>query len=90
MAAPALAKHIPGPSEADLADMALKKSSPVSSKRVLLPLAAAAGLAFFASDSTLGRLGAAFAGGLAGAYATATAIKLGQVDSTTLAQAAAK
>ena len=90
LVAPSVAKYIPGPTEQELAGMALRKSSPASSKRVLIPLTAAAGVAWLMPDNTLARFGAMFLGGLAGAYCVGTAIKLGQIDSTTLAQAAPK
>ena len=85
MLAPTAAKYIPGPSQEDLNKMAANKSSPLGSKRVLIPLAAGSGIALLAGNSLPGRIAALLAGGLAGSYLTATQIKLQQVDLNILA-----
>lgn len=82
--------YIPGPTQAELTDMALKRKSPFTSKRVLIPAGVGFGLALFGGDSMAVRFLTLACGAVAGANATGTAIKLGQIESTELAQATDK
>jgi hypothetical protein len=76
MVAPTVLPMLPGPTEAQLVEMAAKKQSPLRSKRVLIPAAATGGVVVFGGRSIWARAGAAVLGGITAAAYTGTRAKM--------------